>query len=210
MTGEAKLIETAEGLTLSDGKNAVRGDFTRLLPRIRRGNLASEHLVRAVRIKGIAEPLVVDATAGLGEDAFLLAAAGCRVLLFERDPVIAALLRDALERAKADPETAPIASRLTLRPEDSIPVLPTLSPDVVLLDPMFPERKKTALVKKKFQLIHLLEKPCEDERALLDAALAARPRRIVIERPAKGPFLAGVKPSYSLDGSAVRFDCIVP
>ena len=210
MTGEAKLIETAEGLTLSDGKNAVRGDFTRLLPRIRRGNLASEHLVRAVRIKGIAEPLVVDATAGLGEDAFLLAAAGCRVLLFERDPVIAALLRDALERAKADPETAPIASRLTLRPEDSIPVLPTLSPDVVLLDPMFPERKKTALVKKKFQLIHLLEKPCEDERALLDAALAARPRRIVIKRPAKGPFLAGVKPSYSLDGSAVRFDCIVP
>ena len=210
MTGEAKLIETAEGLTLSDGKNAVRGDFTRLLPRIRRGNLASEHLVRAVKIKGIAEPLVVDATAGLGEDAFLLAAAGCRVLLFERDPVIAALLRDALERAKADPETAPIASHLTLRPEDSIPVLPTLSPDVVLLDPMFPERKKTALVKKKFQLIHLLEKPCEDERALLDAALAARPRRIVIKRPAKGPFLAGVKPSYSLDGSAVRFDCIVP
>ena len=210
MTGEAKLIETAEGLTLSDGKNAVRGDYTRLLPRIRRGNLASEHLVRAVKIKGIAEPLVVDATAGLGEDAFLLAAAGCRVLLFERDPVIAALLRDALERAKADPETAPIASRLTLRPEDSIPVLPTLSPDVVLLDPMFPERKKTALVKKKFQLIHLLEKPCEDERALLDAALAARPKRIVIKRPAKGPFLAGVKPSYSLDGSAVRFDCIVP
>ena len=210
MTGEAKLIETAEGLTLSDGKNAVRGDFTRLLPRIRRGNLASEHLVRAVKIKGIAEPLVVDATAGLGEDAFLLAAAGCRVLLFERDPVIAALLRDALERAKADPETAPIASRLTLRPEDSIPALPTLSPDVVLLDPMFPERKKTALVKKKFQLIHLLEKPCEDERALLDAALAARPKRIVIKRPAKGPFLAGVKPSYSLDGSAVRFDCIVP
>ena len=210
MTGEAKLIETAEGLTLSDGKNAVRGDFTRLLSRIRRGNLASEHLVRAVKIKGIAEPLVVDATAGLGEDAFLLAAAGCRVLLFEYDPVIAALLRDALERAKADPETAPIASRLTLRPEDSIPVLPTLSPDVVLLDPMFPERKKTALVKKKFQLIHLLEKPCEDERALLDAALAARPRRIVIKRPAKGPVLAGVKPSYSLDGSAVRFDCIVP
>ena len=210
MTGEAKLIETAEGLTLSDGKNAVRGDFARLLPRIRRGNLASEHLVRAVKIKGIAEPLVVDATAGLGEDAFLLAAAGCRVLLFEYDPVIAALLRDALERAKADPETAPIASRLTLRPEDSIPVLPTLSPDVVLLDPMFPERKKTALVKKKFQLIHLLEKPCEDERALLDAALAARPKRIVIKRPAKGPFLAGVKPSYSLDGSAVRFDCIVP
>lgn len=209
MDGEAKLIATGEGLTLSDGKNAVRGDFTRLLPRIRRGNLASEHLVRAVKIKGIAEPLVVDATAGLGEDAFLLAAAGCRVLLFERDPVIAALLEDALERAKAEPETAPIASRMTLYKEDSIPALPTLSPDVVLLDPMFPERKKSALVKKKFQLLHLLERPCEDERALLDASLAARPKRIVIKRPAKGPYLAGVKPSFSLSGSAVRFDCIV-
>ena len=209
MDGEAKLIATEEGLTLSDGKNAVRGDFTRLLPRIRRGNLAGEHLVRAVKIKGIDEPLVVDATAGLGEDAFLLAAAGCRVLLFERDPVIAALLDDALGRAKRDPETAPIASRMTLYPEDSIPALPTLSPDVVLLDPMFPERKKSALVKKKFQLLHLLEKPCEDERELLDAALFARPKRIVIKRPAKGPFLAGVKPSYSLSGSAVRFDCIV-
>ena len=209
MDGEAKLIATEEGLTLSDGKNAVRGDFTRLLPRIRRGNLAGEHLVRAVKIKGIDEPLVVDATAGLGEDAFLLAAAGCRVLLFERDPVIAALLDDALGRAKRDPETAPIASRMTLYPEDSIPALPTLSPDVVLLDPMVPERRKSALVKKKFQLLHLLEKPCEDERELLDAALFARPKRIVIKRPAKGPFLAGVKPSYSLSGSAVRFDCIV-
>ena len=209
MNGEAKLIATEEGLTLSDGKNAVRADFIRLLPRIRRGNLASEHLVRAVKIKGIAEPLVVDATAGLGEDAFLLAAAGCRVLLFERDPVIAALLDDALGRAKRDPETAPIASRMTLYPEDSIPALPTLSPDVVLLDPMFPERRKSALVKKKFQLLHLLEKPCEDERDLLDAALSARPKRIVIKRPAKGPYLAGAKPSYSLSGSAVRFDCIV-
>ncbi len=209
MDGEAKLIATGEGLTLSDGKNAVRGDFTRLLPRIRRGNLAGEHLVRAVKIKGIDEPLVVDATAGLGEDAFLLAAAGCRVLLFERDSVIAALLEDALERAKRDPETAPIASRMTLYKEDSILALPTLSPDVVLLDPMFPERKKSALVKKKFQLLHLLERPCEDERALLDASLAARPKRIVIKRPAKGPYLAGVKPSFSLSGSAVRFDCIV-
>ena len=210
MDGEAKLIATEEGLTLSDGKNAVRGDFTRLLPRIRRGNLSGEHLVRAVKIKGIAEPLVVDATAGLGEDSFLLAAAGCRVLLYEKDPVIAALLGDALERAKKDPATAPIASRMTLYPEDSIPALPALTPDVVLLDPMFPERKKTALVKKKFQLLHLLERPCDNERALLDAALAACPKRIVIKRPAKGPYLAGVKPSYSLEGSAVRFDCIVP
>lgn len=212
MDGTAKLVSTPEGLSLSDGKNTVRGVFTRLLPRVRRGNLSRELLVRAVKVKGIGEPLVVDATAGLGEDSFLLAAAGCRVLLFEYDPVIFALLSDALERAKRDPETAPIASRMTLFPGDSIPALPTLTPhpDVVLLDPMFPERTKSALVKKKFQLLHQLERPCENERALFDAALAAHPKRVVIKRPAKGPYLAGVKPSYSLSGSAVRFDCVVP
>ena len=212
MDGTAKLVSTPEGLSLSDGKNTVRGDFTRLLPRVRRGNLSRELLVRAVKVKGIGEPLVVDATAGLGEDSFLLAAAGCRVLLFEYDPVIFALLSDALERAKRDLETAPIASRMTLFPGDSIPALPTLTPhpDVVLLDPMFPERTKSALVKKKFQLLHQLERPCENERALFDAALAAHPKRVVIKRPAKGPYLAGMKPSYSLSGSAVRFDCVVP
>ena len=212
MDGTAKLVTTDEGLTLTDGKNSVRGDFARLLPRIRRGNLSRELLVRAVKIKGVDEPLVADATAGLGEDSFLLAAAGCRVLLFEHDPVIADLLSDALERAKRDPETAPIAARTTLLRGDSVPALPLLDPrpDVVLLDPMFPERTKSALVKKKFQLLHLLERPCENEAALLDAALSARPKRVVIKRPAKGPYLAGVKPSYSLTGSAVRFDCIVP
>ena len=211
MEQTAKLIGTAEGLALSDGKNTVCGDFSRLLPRIRRGNLAGEHLVRAVKLKGVERPLVVDATAGLGEDSFLLAAAGCRVLLYEKDPVIAALLRDAWERAKRDPETSEIAERMTVIEGDSVAALPTLDPppDVVLLDPMFPERRKTALVKKKFQLLHLLERPCENERELLDAAFAAKPKRIVIKRPAKGPCLAGVKPSYSLDGSAVRFDCIV-
>ena len=212
MDGTAKLVTTDEGLTLTDGKNSVRGDFARLLPRIRRGNLSRELLVRAVKIKGVDEPLVADATAGLGEDSFLLAAAGCRVLLFEHDPVIADLLSDALERAMRDPETASIAARMTLLRGDSVPALPLLDPrpDVVLLDPMFPERTKSALVKKKFQLLHLLERPCENEAELLDAALSAHPKRVVIKRPAKGPYLAGVKPSYSLTGSAVRFDCIVP
>ena len=212
MEQTAKLVSTDEGLTLSDGKRTVRGDFTRLLPRVRRGNLSRELLVRAVRIKGIEEPLVADATAGLGEDSFLLAAAGCRVLLYEYDPVIAELLSDAIERAKRNPETAPIAARMTLIRGDSIPALPLLDPrpDVVLLDPMFPERRKSALVKKKFQLLHLLERPCENERALLDAAFAACPKRIVVKRPAKGPYLAGVTPSFSLTGSAVRFDCIAP
>ena len=74
---------------------------------------------------------------------------------------------------------------------------------------MFPARRKSAQVKKKFQLLHRLERPCDDERELLQAAIAARPRKIVVKRPPKGPYLAGVKPAYSLTAKAVRFDCLV-
>ena len=82
-------------------------------------------------------------------------------------------------------------------------------PDLVLLDPMFPERQKSALVKKKFQLIHRLESPCMEEETLLNAAIAAGPGKILIKRPLKGPWLAGRKPGYSISGKAVRYDCIL-
>jgi 16S rRNA (guanine1516-N2)-methyltransferase len=80
---------------------------------------------------------------------------------------------------------------------------------VILLDPMFPERQKSALVKKKFQLLQQLECPCTDEEELLQAAINAKPRKIIIKRPAKGPFLANRKPDYSISGKAIRYDCIV-
>lgn len=207
------------GLFLTDGVLELRGDFRRLLPRIRRENLGHELIVKAARQKKRADaandglPLAVDATAGLGEDSFLLAAAGFSVILFERDPVIAALLEDALRRARNDPDLADTASRMELRKEDSLEALPKLreAPDVIVLDPMFPERQKSALVKKKFQLLQGLEKPCTDEdaEALLRAALAAKPGKIIVKRPKRGPFLAGVKPAYSIEGSTIRYDCIL-
>ena len=83
------------------------------------------------------------------------------------------------------------------------------NPDVILLDPMFPERQKSALVKKKLQIIQKLEIPCADEAELFLAAVNAKPKKLVIKRPPKGPYLADVKPDYSISGKAVRFDCIV-
>ena len=82
-------------------------------------------------------------------------------------------------------------------------------PDVILLDPMFPAREKSALIKKKFQLLQRLEQPCTDEAALLNAALSAHPHKIVIKRPLKGACLAAHKPDYSIKGKAIRYDCIV-
>lgn len=189
-------------------------DLADELPRLRQANLARELLVKAARIKGadLGELTAVDATAGLGGDALLLAAAGFTVQLFEANPVIAALLADALRRAKQVPELAGIVSRMRLAASDSVGELARLGyrPDVVYLDPMFPERRKSAAVKKRFQLLHLLEQPCANPEELLRAALAARPRKVVVKRPAKGELLAGVKPSYSVGGKAVRFDVIVP
>ena len=160
----------------------------------------------------------VDATAGFGEDSLLLAAAGYNVELYEYDPVIAALLRDALRRAakSSDDALRDAVSRMDLREGDSVSAMRAMAgsnepPDIVLLDPMFPERRKSALVKKKFQLLQQLESPCEgaDESELLEAAEAAGPRRIIIKRPLKGPYLAGRRPGYSITGKAVRYDCIV-
>lgn len=74
---------------------------------------------------------------------------------------------------------------------------------------MFPARQKSALIKKKFQLLQQLEQPCTDEDALLHAAIASAPYKIVIKRPLKGAWLADRKPDYSLKGKTIRYDCIV-
>lgn len=199
-----------KGLALVGGGMELVPDLARMLPRLAQGRLSKELLVRAARVRGVDEPWAVDATAGLGEDALLLAAVGFRVTLFERDETIAALLADSLERAATDERLASVVARMTLVAGDSIEALPGLAPDVVLLDPMFPDRGKSASAKKKLQLIQMLERPCEDEEALLAAALAAHPKKVVVKRPAKGPHLAGVAPAYSLAGKAVRYDVIVP
>lgn len=236
---EGLYLKKCDGrLCLTDGAQEVCGDFGHMKRRLREANLRQEMIVKAARIRagrgksddresgqqGRAEDIagtvrqkpayrVIDATAGLGEDSLLLAAAGFEVDLFERDPVIAALLEDALQRALNDPELSETVSRMHLHREDSIMAMrkcqASLKPDIVFLDPMFPERQKSALVKKKFQLLQQLESPCADETELLDAALAARPFKIIIKRPLKGPYLAGRKPSYSLTGKAIRYDCIV-
>ncbi|MDO4615885.1 MAG: class I SAM-dependent methyltransferase [Lachnospiraceae bacterium] len=202
-----------DGLSLRQGKLEMRGDFVQMLPRLKQGRLQGEMLVKAAKLKNFpGTPVVLDATAGMGEDSMLLAAAGYEVFLFEKDPVIAALLEDALDRAAQDAVLQKIVGRMHLQSGDSINAMQEgrVSADIVYLDPMFPARSKSGLIKKKFQLLQQLERPCADEEELLQAALAVHPKRIVIKRPAKGPYLAGRKPSYSIAGKAVRYDCLVP
>ncbi len=220
------LTEDANGLCLTDGKMTMRGDLSKMIPRIKRGVVGTELLVRAARLKDMSgTPTLIDATAGMGEDSLLLAAAGFNVILYEYNPVIAALLKDSLLRAARIPELADAVSRMSVAEGDSAEYMRTLRsaahedsspssvndrlPDVIYLDPMFPESGKNALIKKKFQLLRQLELPCSNEEELLEAAVAAGPHKIVIKRPIKGPYLAGRKPSYSIEGKAVRYDCLI-
>ena len=126
------LEQTPNGLTLVGEGMELRGDFSKMLKRVKPGKLQTELLIKAAKIKRSSEdaagenvrlPLAIDATAGLGEDSFLLAAAGFDVVMFERDETIAALLADALTRAQNDPATAEIASRMLLAAEDSLAAL---------------------------------------------------------------------------------------
>ena len=206
------LVRTEKGLTLVGDGMELRGDFTGMIRRLKQNNLSRELLVRTAKIKGKQGNLTaIDATAGLGEDALLLAAAGFYVTLYEYNPVIALLLEDAIERGKQVSELKECVSRMTLVKGDSIENLKKQeeSPDVILLDPMFPERQKSALVKRKFQLLQQLECPCDDEDALLEAAIAAHPHKLIVKRPVKGSYLGGRKPSHSLKGKAIRYDCYV-
>lgn len=208
-----RLLRDENGcLTLTDGSLSICADLCQNLRRLRPDNLNRELLVRTAKIKHASGKLTaVDATAGFGEDSLLLAAAGFHVKLYEYDSVICALLADALRRAASVPGLKETAAKMELINADSISAMNAFTerPDVILLDPMFPAREKSALIKKKFQLLQRLEQPCADEEAMLNAAVAAHPCKIVIKRPLKGPFLADRKPDYSIKGKAIRYDCIV-
>lgn len=201
-----------DGVSLIKDGMTIRGDFSQMLKRLNTANLQHEMLIKASKIKDLGDnPVAIDATAGLGEDSILLAAAGFRVKMFERDAIIAELLLDAMERARAVPELAPVIARMELVQGDSIEAMEhcDFRPDIIYLDPMFPARTKSGLIKKKFQLLQQLESPCEEGERLVKAAQAAKPGKIIIKRPLKGEFLAGIKPNHSISGKAIRYDCLV-
>ena len=211
------LVLTAQRLELRElGANApgpVSIDFTAGTTAHRRqfGGGRRQPLGRAVGLKGGAMPTVIDATAGLGQDAFVLASLGCRVRLVERSLIIAALLRDGLRRAAGDPEIGPwVRERLSLCQADGREYLQGLSesqrPEVVYLDPMYPHRRKTALAGKEMRLLRQLVGNDYDAPELLAAALACARRRVVVKRPRWAPTLPGPSPDAQIIAPNTRFD----
>lgn len=198
----------SKGVSLAGFGLTYQGDFENMLHRVTNGRLQHEMLVRAAKSEKPGRR-AIDATAGMGEDAFLLAAQGYEVTLYEQNPVIAALLKDALRRARKNMILKEIAERMKLVEGNSVECMEKqLDPvDVIYLDPMFPARQKSGLINKKLQLIQKLEPPCSAETDLFDAAIKANPSKIIVKRPLKSEFLAERKPSYTLNGKAIRYDC---
>lgn len=207
---QLSVVFDAKGVSLVGYGLTYQGDFEGMLHRISDGRLAHEMLVRAAK-SDKAGLKAIDATAGMGEDGLLIAAAGYDVTLNEQNPVIAVLLKDAIRRAKKNPVLKEIVSRMRVVEGDSVELLGSHmdAVDLIYLDPMFPQRQKSGLINKKLQLIQKLEPPCSTETELFDAAIAAHPCKIVVKRPLKSPNLAGRKPNYTLDGKAIRYDCYV-
>lgn len=201
-----QLVDLAE-----DAPGPVRVDFVAGAVAHRRlfGGGAGQMIAKAVGLQPGVRPTVLDATAGLGRDAFVLAQLGCPVTLVERNPLIAALLEDGLTRAGRDADVATIVGRMRLIGGDAIALMrawPDDAPQVIYLDPMFPHRDKSALVKKEMRLFRPVVGDDEDAPALLDAALALATHRVVVKRARKAPVIAGPKPTLSMEGHSSRFD----
>ena len=194
-----------------DAAGPVRVDFVEgaLAHRRQQGGGNGQMIAKAVGVQPGIRPIILDATAGLGRDAFVLAGLGCQLSLIERQPIIAALLADGLQRGRLDPEIEPIMQRMRLLQGNAIALMHAWqdeAPQVIYLDPMFPERTKTSLVKKEMRVFRPLVGDDDDAPELLAAALELASHRVVIKRPRKAPSIPGQLPGYVIEGKSSRFD----
>lgn len=211
----------AEGLRLyALGANygvAIAADFYGPTVTYRRklGGGKGQMIAKAVGLRSGIYPQVLDATAGLGGDAFVLASLGCPVTMLERVPEVRALLSAGLDKAKdfaqrEDHELGDILERMHLIHTDSHEYLKAMDakdrPDVIYLDPMFPEKTKGAMVKKEMRVFHDLVGADIDADGLLSLAMAQARYRVVVKRPRIAPTLGNSKPSHVLEGKSNRYD----
>tara|TARA_R110002167_G_scaffold305579_1_gene509880 strand:+ start:182715 stop:183542 length:828 start_codon:yes stop_codon:yes gene_type:complete len=180
------------------------------------GGGRGQSIAKAVGLKQGVTPTVVDGTAGLGRDAFVLASLGCKVIMVERHPVVAALLEDGLRRAYEDAEIGEwMRDLMSLFHGSSISALADAAQssgteiDVVYLDPMYPHREKSALVKKEMRVFQTLVGADLDADGLLAPAMALATKRVVVKRPDYAEDLDGVKPSMVIATKKNRFDVYV-
>ncbi|MEB8433989.1 class I SAM-dependent methyltransferase [Cocleimonas sp. KMM 6892] len=181
------------------------------------GGGKGQDIAKAVGLQKIQNPTVLDLTAGMGGDAFVLASLGADVTMLERNPVVHALLKDALDRAALvmDSELEEILARLALVNQGAMDYLESLNeselPDVIYFDPMFPSRNKTAQVKKEMQFFHDIVGDDQDSESVLMLALSKAEKRIVVKRPRLAEKLTeSLEPAFQITGKSTRYDIYLP
>jgi 16S rRNA (guanine1516-N2)-methyltransferase len=167
-------------------------------------------IAKAVGVKKLGRPSVLDLSAGFGQDAFVLAALGCRVTMLERCEVMAQLLADGLRRLYV--EEPDMQACFQLIHADAYNYLSQLAdmPDVIYFDPMYPNTGNSAQCKKEMQVLRLLAGDDQDAADVLDLARTKAKKRVVIKRPRHGVLLGDQAPSFQVVGKSSRFDVYVP
>lgn len=193
------------------GRQPLQIDFVSD-PRFSQPMTLREPLAKAVGLRANRRPLVFDLTAGLGRDAWALAGTGCRVVAFERHPLVAFLLADGLRRAALQTSTSATASRISLLASDPRAIDSGIEgfidpASVWLMDPMFPERRKTALVKKAMRIFQALVGSDDDAAELFSWARQQSGARWVVKRPPQAPRIDDSAPSMEITSGRIRFDC---
>jgi 16S rRNA (guanine1516-N2)-methyltransferase len=180
--------------------------------RTKYGGGKNQLIAKAVGIKNRKNLTLIDATAGFGIDAFILASLGCEVTMLERSPIIHALLADGLERLHKKPDL-----KISLKLTQSFDYINKIlqenleKPDVIYLDPMYPKRSKSALNKRTMRVLHEIVGDDNDASKLLDVALKCVNNRVVVKRPKQANYLGGIKPNLQFfsQGSS-RYDIYFP
>lgn len=197
-----------------DAPGPVAIDFIsgKLAHRRKYGGGRGQELARAIGLKKGRNPSVWDLTAGLGRDSFVLANLGCQVVLVERSCILYELLRNALDHGLMDEDTRPVLARMQLAHADAIEFLcaHTDNPaDVIYMDPMYPHRSKSALVKKEMRFLRDLVGTDEDASKVLQQSLQIARERVVVKRPVAAPPLPGPAPSTQVASKNTRYDIYI-
>ena len=186
--------------------------------RRQKGGGKNEMIAKATGLSIDANLNILDATCGLGSDAFILASIGGHITMIERVVEIHALVEDALMQAAewgrlSDPKLLEILNRMKLIKADAVTHMLSIKrekrPDVVYLDPMFPPRKKSAKVKKEMNVLHNIVGSDPDSHELLRAALNCARKRVVVKRPKSAMTLGCEKANYTFKGKSNRYDVYI-
>lgn len=196
-------LNTSIHVDFCSGKLAHRRQF---------GGGRGQAIAKAIGLKQGKSPHVLDATAGLASDAFTLATLGCKVTLLERSAILYALVNDAIQHAQNETSLATLFqnSGFQIHCADSIEYMQQLNPDqqsdVIYLDPMYPEKKKSAQVKKSMQILKMLHGADDNGAQLLECSLDHAIKRVVVKRPIHAPPVSNQKPSACIKSKNTRYD----